>query len=372
MWILINRLLCTLQPLEELQGCNARAKKSIDLNYSSLPPQLVVFKALKSRHFVLAAVCAMALLANFLAVAFASLFNQRVIDIRHHTSVYPPYDRKFVAIDGSIGPEHAISEIGSVRVSGAYQGGNGEDQFLIAESNFTRGTPLPAWTDDMLFYLPLFREGNSTNLSNTNNSHYEAVTKAFGAYLSCTELEFGVNFDAALNPNPNSNNYGHPARTSVNITIPRDTGNIHCSGRYNSTVAISPFFEPDPKSLQGTRACIKGASALELVFQLRSRKNSTQEEAEACMRTVILGWVRDPQGSCVTGGVTELSRENSLFIQCQPRLQTGSAKIRVDASGRLQQKVRELALSFPQGMWKPFSGTLTCVAWLQCVIMSEN
>jgi hypothetical protein len=79
LWVLINRLLCLLQPIEELQTCDAKAEDSIDLNYSSLPPQLVVFKALRARHFVLAAVCSMALLANLLSVAFAGLFHHDVV-----------------------------------------------------------------------------------------------------------------------------------------------------------------------------------------------------------------------------------------------------------------------------------------------------
>lgn len=75
LWVLINRLLCLLQPIEELQGCKAKAKNSIDLNYSSLPPQLVLFKAIRTGHIVVATVCFMALLANVLSVAFAGLFH---------------------------------------------------------------------------------------------------------------------------------------------------------------------------------------------------------------------------------------------------------------------------------------------------------
>lgn len=81
LWVLINRLLCMLQPIEELQDSKAKAKDSIDLNYSSLPPQLVFFKALRAHHFVLAIVCSMALLANVLSVTFAGLLNHNVIAV---------------------------------------------------------------------------------------------------------------------------------------------------------------------------------------------------------------------------------------------------------------------------------------------------
>jgi hypothetical protein len=81
LWVLINRLLCLLQPIEELKTCNANAKDSIDLDYSSLPPQLVILKALRARHLVLAAVCSMALLANVLSIAFAGLFHHNVVAV---------------------------------------------------------------------------------------------------------------------------------------------------------------------------------------------------------------------------------------------------------------------------------------------------
>jgi hypothetical protein len=156
MWILINRLLCMLQPLQELQDCNAKAKKSIDMDYSSLPPQLVVFKALRSKHFVLAAVCTMALLANVLAVAFSGLFNQESRGIQYTTTFQPPYQYKVVPINGTIGP--GDDTFGGLEASGAYRGGTGEEQFLVAESNLTRNTALPSWTDDSMFYLPVFAE----------------------------------------------------------------------------------------------------------------------------------------------------------------------------------------------------------------------
>lgn len=79
LWVLINRLLCLLQPIEELQKCKAKAQDCMDLNYSSSPPQLVTFKALRARHIVLAAVCSEALLANILSIAFTDLFHHSVI-----------------------------------------------------------------------------------------------------------------------------------------------------------------------------------------------------------------------------------------------------------------------------------------------------
>ena len=39
-----------------------------------------------------------------------------------------------------------------VNSSGAWQGGTGEEQFLFAETNYTRNTSLPPWTDESAMY----------------------------------------------------------------------------------------------------------------------------------------------------------------------------------------------------------------------------
>lgn len=331
-WILINRLLCMLQPLEELRGCNAKAKKSIDLNYSSLPPQLVVFKALKSKHFVLAAVCAMALLANLLAVSFAGLFNQGLIDMRRAATFQPPFDYKFVSVNGSIGPVSGRA-FGSSETSGAYQGGNGEDQFLIAESNYTRNTPLPAWTDDAMFYMPAFSESN--NATQINSTHLEAVVNGIGAELDCTQLEIGKNFSPVIEIlNKGIIRETVPdIRASMNVTIATGSGSVQCR---------SPSISVRPGPVRQKTICLTGPTALEMLAILEPRVNATQREKDVCMGSVVLAWIRDSQGSCPLGKDMSIDKSQSLFVQCRPRLTTRTAKIRVDASGRLQSPASEV------------------------------
>ncbi|CAO2647279.1 Nn.00g082010.m01.CDS01 [Neocucurbitaria sp. VM-36] len=336
-WILLNRLLCMLQPIEELQTCNARAKKSIDLDYSSLPPQLVIIKAMRSKHFILAAVCSMALLANLLAVAFAGLFHQDTFNIRHVTTLSSPFDLKFVPINGSIGPDPRSAAIDSLESSGAYKGGQGEDQFLISESNHTRGTPLPAWTDDRLFYLPFIPQDNKS----TNVSSFEATTRAFGAELDCTQLELSSSFQAGLEKDLRISTIN----PSINITVTTKSSQFQCTS---------------PRDMQLRRGkvgegCVSGRSSTELVLPLVPRRaNATREEVEACMESIVLGWLRNPSKDCSKVQSQPLTKENSTFIQCKPRWLSGSAKIRVDPTGRLQATAQNLDLKqiaaddFPQ------------------------
>ena len=74
-WTMPNRYLCTCQSLLELQQRPTAASQSLLLKYTSLPPALTLGKALRSKHMLLALVCAMTLSVNLLAVAFSSLFN---------------------------------------------------------------------------------------------------------------------------------------------------------------------------------------------------------------------------------------------------------------------------------------------------------
>jgi hypothetical protein len=82
-WILINRLLCILQPLGALKGLDAKASGSISLNYNSLPPQLSIIPEARARHYLLTTVCGMALLANLLTASFAGLVYQNTVPITH-------------------------------------------------------------------------------------------------------------------------------------------------------------------------------------------------------------------------------------------------------------------------------------------------
>ncbi|KAF1928282.1 uncharacterized protein M421DRAFT_5341 [Didymella exigua CBS 183.55] len=343
MWIMINRLLCMLQPIEELRSCKAEAKDSIDLNYSSLPPQLTIFKALSSKHFVLATVCAMALLSNLLAVAFAGIFNQDFIEMQRDATFTPPFDMKFVSINGSIGPKSG-QEFGSREPSGAYRGGNSQDQFLIAESNWTRGTPLPAWTDTKMFYLP-YKAADPVN--STVDNQYEAATTAFGAELDCETLQYGIDYSARIRKNGWSD-----MRVDFNVTARANSNTTVCPANGSASILYGPAM-PAPISIE--KQCQRGPSAAEIMFVLDAPANATRGEEDACMTTVVMGWLRTANGSCGDFQDTDLNAQNSLFVRCRPRFVTGQATVRTDLSGRLQREISDVELSKEEDISEMFS-----------------
>ncbi|KAF2685296.1 hypothetical protein K458DRAFT_365622 [Lentithecium fluviatile CBS 122367] len=330
-WILFNRLFCLLQPIEELQNCNAKAKVSIDLNYSSLPPQLVIFKASRAGHFVLAVVCAMALLANLLAVAFAGIFHHGLVEIQKPTTFQSPFETMFVSINGTSGPI-GNKLAGSDEKSGAYRGGTGKNQFLIAESNLTRGTPLPAWTDAKFFYMPFTPSTNGVDIG----VYYEADTTALGAELDCIDLEHGADFHANLTE-------------GVNVTITSGNLRVKCTNPPGFRVDAGPN-----SGIADGPVCQRGPSALELVLTLETESaNASLAEKELCWGAVVLGWVRDTEGSCNLTRKVELNANNSFFVQCQPRIVTGSGRAQVNTEGRLLKNASVLARNLDSDQRKP-------------------
>ncbi|OAL51004.1 hypothetical protein IQ07DRAFT_672697 [Pyrenochaeta sp. DS3sAY3a] len=348
MWILINRLLCMLQPLEELQNSRARASRSIDLNYNSLPPQLTVLKALRSGHLMLAAVCGMTLLANLLSTTFAGLLIQETLPLTRVVSFSPPFDAKIVNINGSVGPPVDERPMGDfVEYSGAYQGGIGEDQFLVAESNYTRNTSLPSWTDETAMYLPFLTSGI---LNQDIQGRHEARTKYFNSELNCKPRVFGRDYELRL-WNNDTVTPGEPI-PPMYFHMDIEDGNgatVRCYER--QIPGRNPFayglgrVSRDPYD----DTCRLGSNAAELLEILAGGPKATRHQQEICSSTIAIGWMRTRNANCSDDETwfdppedfEDVDENNTLMISCQPKLTVGDATVIVDANGLLQVKAKD-------------------------------
>ncbi|KAF2133280.1 hypothetical protein P153DRAFT_331890 [Dothidotthia symphoricarpi CBS 119687] len=332
-WILINRLLCVLQPLEELRGSKAPASKSISLNYTSLPPQLTIVKAMRARHLVLASVCAMSLLANLLATSFAGLFYQDTTYMFHQTGFPPPYEAQFVSINGSSGPPVDGRPIAaSLQYSGAYQGGTGEVQFLVSESNYTRNTSLPSWVDETAMYLP-FRAADST--AQLTDGSYRARTKYFTAKPNCKPQVFGQDYELRL---------------FFEIKIP-DTAGVStlCYAPQIVTKEFGESLGQGSRPIVAGDPCPTGRTAAELLTTLIAGRNASKHDWDTCRSAVAVGWMRTTQGNCthprkfIPTDFEEASSENTFLMTCQPTISVGDADVHVNGQGVLQSKVSEFS-----------------------------
>ncbi|OAL49498.1 hypothetical protein IQ07DRAFT_568465 [Pyrenochaeta sp. DS3sAY3a] len=312
MWILINRLLCVLQPFEELRGSNASASKSISMNYTSLPPQLTILKAFRAGHLILGSVCIMALLANLLATSFAGLIFQDTISIEYPTLFTIPYEAQYKEITGFSGLTPIIS----------YKGGSGEEQFLISDSNYTRNTTLPSWVDNAAMYRP-FKTTNSTG--NIVEDIYNARTKYFSAKLNCKPRELGTDYLWKM-------------------------WNVNAS----SSDLATPGFKPHTIfEVQGSRGefgrslpCPSGKTSADLLTTLVGGKKTSLHVRLTCLSTVVVGWMRTTQGNCsararsgtIPTDFEEANKNNTFLMVCQPMISIGDADVSVDSNGVLQSK----------------------------------
>lgn len=305
-----------LQPLEELRGGKATARRSIDADYSSLPPQLVVFKALRSSHFKLATVCTMAILANVLAVALSGMFNEATILVPLPRSLQPPYQAKFVSINGTVGPNMPTKIALTMKPSGAYAGGLGSNQFLVAESNYTAGTPLPAWTNDRFMFVPF---ANETTLRSNSVQGLQAHTTAIGADLNCEQVE---------NQNWKASWFSERFVDSLsNISVVLD--GVTCERR-NVDTTVGPSSVILDRSV-----CQSGKVAMEFVLRLKARQNASLAEQEYCAQSVVFGYIRD-SNVCERNVTTTFNERNAMFVSCRSKLVAGEATVLVDNDGRVQ------------------------------------
>jgi hypothetical protein len=326
MWILINRLLCVLQPLESLQGSRASAIASISLNYSSLPPQLMITKALRAGHLMIALVCAMSLLSNLLATSFAGLFYQQAIRITQPSLFSPPFDARFENISR---PEGGSADRASMMESFGYPGDRLDRKviapFLASETNYTRNTTLPAWVDEGAMYLPFM---NPRTIMQAQEGSYRARTKYFTADPNCKPLTFERDYKLGLasdEAKSKKNAFGTFLRANV---ISKNGTAISCTASIFQDTWLP-----------------RGPTAVELLSELSTSISMSKpiSEYDTCRSAALVGWMRMVD--------FEQARSNNTFlIACRPKLVVGEADIHVDRNGVLQSRATNRTLDPDQSL----------------------
>ncbi|OQO15247.1 hypothetical protein B0A48_00630 [Cryoendolithus antarcticus] len=288
-WLVLNRQICMLQPWEELRKGDALAAKSIDLSYNSLPPQFVIWKALKARHLQLALLCLATILANGLAVALGGLMYEDSTTVSTPAQYTPLHRAEIKALNGTGAAYDYDSAMGPL-------GQNGLDQFYYAMSNSTAGTPLPSWTDQVWSYLPMdLPEAEPVTT-------FAVPTTAIGVAVDCQPLhsaattytlEFADNLDWTLN---------------VNISLPDGSIQRCTNTSINQMAGRILGYGYDVQA---------GRAALEIDVVL----GSTHSDAEdlACRRYVVVGWLR---AELVQGKLLQNIGSNTFYPSLHPTSRT--------------------------------------------------
>ncbi|KAJ4187236.1 hypothetical protein NW755_007329 [Fusarium falciforme] len=292
LWVLLTRLLCVLQPFRDLWAGKVGTSESIDSTYTSIPPQLVLWRALKSGHFILALLCAMALLANLLAVGLGSLFNEAPTTAFYPQTMRPAYAARF---DNS-----SVYRLGDFISENLVSTSQYQDHLYIALANFTSGTTLPPWVSpDYYFQRHKFSDANAGAPDDT----YNLQTRGFGVSANCTAMP---PFEVEV--------YKTPRKEYPPGQLKDES---YCSKK--------DFFDNAASEIRETTFNrSSGVSSAEFCNTL-----TPSTGPEPCDKTLTLGWGRTAAAQKINGTI------RASMLMCYPVFETAMFNVTIDPSGHV-------------------------------------
>ncbi|POR36025.1 Uncharacterized protein TPAR_03767 [Tolypocladium paradoxum] len=302
-WVLLNRMLCVMQPFQDLGAGRAQPSRTIDSTYTAIPPQLAVWRAVKARHFILMLICVTTLLANLLGVGMGALFNENITTAEYSEPMEP--------ILSPMLTNKSVSEFPEFISDHLYNTATYKEHFYFAMANMTRGTPLGPWISPGYFFQPYnFVPRNSSSHEDT----YTLQTRGFGANANCRPV---------------------PARP-----MPVGGPIISFHKRANSTSCPDVIVNAGAAMRQTQFAMEQyyGISAIEYIQRVNS------EAGDHCPNLLVLGWGRTPDGRKALNGSVQAS-----FAICEPLFETAMFNVTVDASGNVISYNRTSNIETTQG-----------------------
>lgn len=297
---LLNRLLCVLQPYYDLMKGSASPRTTIETKYDSLPPQLIVWRAVKAGHYFLALLSVVVLLANVLSVGLGAIFNESPCSVSTFLNVTS-------LMSSSVSRDNIMAP-GSEGNSPYF------DHFYMVQTNLSAGTRLPSWIDTQFAYLPF---ADLTARDNTS-AEYNAVTRGFGFEATCSLL-------------PTSNT----SRTYIDYKFNKTTemGYLaitvhHADTSFGNSITCAP--------LQLAYYTVpEGKSAQEIYTPLEqpSDETTTAEAKAFCGSRLLVGWMRYDTAHPKIA-------PNTTFLECTTQMVSAEFNVTVDEVGRILRSER--------------------------------
>lgn len=298
---LLNRLLCVFQPYNDLLKGRSSPRSTIETKYDSLPPQLIIWRALKAGHYFLALLSVVVLLANVLSVGLGAIFNESPTSISRTLNVtslkLPSISRSTMVPSGVLG-------------NGPYF-----DHLYMVQTNLSADTPLPAWIDTQFFYLP---SADSTAKDNST-AKYNVITRGFGFEATCSLLS-------------TSNTSRSYVEYDFNVTT--ELGNQAIAVRYEDTpfgnsTACAPYaFVHYSEPTVG-----KYSQEIYSPLEQASGETTTAEATAFCNKRLLLGWMRYDTAQPKV-------EPNTAFMECTTEMVSAKFNITVDGNGRILRSMR--------------------------------
>lgn len=301
--VLLNRYLCILQPFYDLTAARRSARTTMDTRYTALPPQLTFVRAVRSRHFLLAAVCATALSANVLSVGLGALFNDLPRAVH---SVQPFVPQRIPRITAADLARFAVD-------TGISKPMTYSDPFYVLMANLTYGTPLPPWSTAEYSFLPLNFTGGLDG--DDSSSVFTAVTTGVGVDANCRAVGVFPSVD-------------QPANISSSLLLPTTA-----FARSNKTGdgPCGKLYAPEPKGFNNTASRLLPTDLPVAAETLDTMTFSFDVASGSCDSTLILGWSR----SSALPSANATRRSQTTYMACTPTLRMADFNVTFDRAGRV-------------------------------------
>lgn len=358
-WTVLNRLMCAIQPFISLKSRETLATRSILLEYTSVPPQLAVWRALRSHHWLLAAVCVIAIAANVLTIGMSGLFDIRETTVNHSINANQ-------LMQPSRGPNASAISFKDRDY------GNPMQQML---ANLSNNVPMLPWVTPEYFFFPVSLPVES------RAPMYQVSTTGLGSDLECSEvMDFSVS-----GANMTYTFYLSHDAMQANFTFREKFSNgtqIRCyyPGAFIPDDAKADD-EPPPEETQVyLRGNPEGRQGLEfLVIPYPSFNTKTPDEIFFCGRMIVAGWVRanitlgEGFSETLYGPTRNISEAtlDSMFMKCRPRFMIGNFSVVTDRDGRVLDytQVGDLSEDIEWGLadeiWRRTFALVEPPAWLR-------
>ena len=312
LWAMLCRTLCTLYPFSDLLREDRYSSQSIDLTYAPFPPQLILWRAFRARHFLLAAVSVITVSTNLLAVMLGSLFNVQQAIINHDFAYKPFFNPQF---SGN------FSGFGTMYI---------DDHLYIARANLTANTQLPPWITSDFFFIPV------DLVQAPPASFHEVSTMGFGVESTCLPL-----------------NGSDPAVT-INFTLSDDGAFETFSGSYNIDNGGDTILcgvddvgqDYYGNFTMGTRMITSdfpqgsGPQVQAISLGMGPLNDSSTRSVSFCSRRMLFGWVHAtftqvPDGPEPDSWTLQRTASDVLFVDCQLALKVANFKVLTAANGQV-------------------------------------
>ena len=299
LWTLVHRDLSLLEPWNEL-SLGASAATSLSVNYASRTPYVVLFKAIKRRHFLLSFISLICASTSVLNIAMGGLFSQSSSIVRGSMDTFDIY------------------RTSTLPTSETWNGTNWPmaDAFELVRTTISDNTSAPAWSTQDLFFLP--RQFNTVN-SGSSPAKYNVMTIGIGTSLECryvgstdgqSNLAFGWN---VTGPDLSDFDLDFPAHLEQDPNAPLGLGSI-----------TGPMMVPADECYVDYGAQELGPTRPATVFQ---GKGSTTDNGTACEPYLPVLW-----------RTSESSHSNQTLygILCWPKIKMYNASVVLDANNLVQ------------------------------------